>query len=278
MIEGKFWRNLGRSTILHRSILALLLVACFFIFHSSNWKEQQTKLNLGPVIPLVSSTQIQLSNRTSENRYPEFFRFIANYTNALSNNKLRVLSFGASTGMEAMTLSRYFPRALIFGVDIDEETVMLAREYVKNESRIFIFNGKNVSAKSYGPYDIIFANSVLCVHIYKPELRHLNASTLNASTLLPFDTFATVLKELDSMLKHRGVLLAVNAQYDIEEVLHSYKPLRLPDCISDCNYLHFKLCHPNVPVRSINGTAFKYDSSTDSTNKDSKHHCMFKKP
>ena len=77
---------------------------------------------------------------------------------------LRILNFGASTGVEAFTLTKYFPSATIDGAEIKEDLVskdnVEAMRLESTRGRVHFVN----STKSLlpGSYDLVTANSVLC--------------------------------------------------------------------------------------------------------------------
>lgn len=127
---------------------------------------------------LAGQNQIQLSHATAMNRYPDEYSAAQNYFRTLvsessgSMNK-KLLSFGASTGEEAITLaSMYFMNSMftIFGVDLDEDSLDKAKASAVahspkfDDNKIMFFNGKTTDISVHGPYDAIFANSVLCYH------------------------------------------------------------------------------------------------------------------
>ena len=91
---------------------------------------------------------------------------LARSTHWAGNRPAKILSFGSSTGKEAVTLARrYFPRSQIVGVDIDEATLNEARATCANySSRVTFFNGKEQPLSAHGTYDVIFANSVLTLY------------------------------------------------------------------------------------------------------------------
>ena len=80
----------------------------------------------------------------------------------------KILSFGSSTGKEALTLaSKYFHDSIIVGVDVDEPTLSAARQTCAEANvsdRVFFFNALQRPLDSLGTYHIIFADSVLCRH------------------------------------------------------------------------------------------------------------------
>ena len=137
-----------------------------------------------------------------EDRYPAVFALAANLT--ADQGAKKILSFGASTGREAHTLAdKYFPNSTIVGVDVDEGALTKARRFNRNiADRVHFFNSMVLPLDTLGEYDIIFANSVLCVHpLPRPA----------------FLLFQETLEKLDSVLRPGGLLVAVNTNYRIED-------------------------------------------------------------
>lgn len=96
--------------------------------------------------------QAQLSHQTRENRFPKIFDTIK----ALKPTPSRVLSFGCSTGEECHTLASIYPDAEIVGVDIDINSVRVARRNNKN-SRVFFLD----DVGGTGKYDVVTCIMVL---------------------------------------------------------------------------------------------------------------------
>ena len=63
----------------------------------------------------------QRSTRTAMDRYPRIFSESRDYFG--NQKKLKILSFGCSTGEEVMTLRRYFPNAVIVGAEINRRAL-----------------------------------------------------------------------------------------------------------------------------------------------------------
>jgi len=144
-----------------------------------------------------------------------------------------ILSFGSSTGEEAITLATdYFggpkyANVKIFGADIDEPTLEKARENIRKqssripESKIVLFNGRNTNIDVHGRYDIIFANRVLCYHGPYPLEQIVNR--------FPFSDFESILATLDASLKVGGIIAIVNMSYNFEdsELARRYEPVSM---------------------------------------------------
>jgi phospholipid N-methyltransferase len=150
----------------------------------------------------------QESHVTYYNRYPGAYAR-ASALKGGDINILKILSFGCSTGLEAKTLiEMYFPKSLVFGVDIDNDTLAEARENNKDHANsTYFFNGKSFPLSMLGPFDIIFANSVLCRH----------PPPVNIAEVYPFESYDHTISDLDRALKVGGVLVTVNANYFFHE-------------------------------------------------------------
>ena len=192
----------------------------------------------------VGQNQIQVSHATAKNRYPDEYRAARDYLRAHHSSSresgYRLLSFGSSTGEEAITLATlYFPnddanigsKTVLFGVDIDQETVSTAEASwlaatttddgkVIPKSKVTFFNGQNTSISEHGPYDAIFANSILCSH--PPD-----KGAKGVLQRFSFEQFESSLEYLDGNLKVGGLLAIVNTNYHFSRSKFSkrYTPL-----------------------------------------------------
>lgn len=174
--------------------------------------------------------QAQISHATYMNRYPQEYQAVAEYinNNEPSNTMMKILSFGSSTGEEAVSLatlylnSPKFQNLTIYGVDLDQASLESAKQKVIELTDtipdIEFFNGNDKNIDSYGPYDAIFANSVLCIHPF---------SIKKALTNFNFHDFESILETLDASLKEGGLLAIVNTNYYLEdtELASSYMPV-----------------------------------------------------
>ena len=174
----------------------------------------------------VSTTQRnQISHVTSLNRYPHVFAEVHRLSRALLHDHApKILSFGSSTGQEALTLaSRYFPHSIVVGVDVDEPTLSAARRICADANvsdRVFFFNSEQRPLDSLGAYDIIFADSVLCRN---PWNRHIS---------YPFSLFEQTTRQLDQVLNAGGILVMINTNYRFQDtsVAHAYREAHVEKC------------------------------------------------
>jgi hypothetical protein len=239
--------------------------------HETDGSEQMiTTLPSSAKQKQVGQSQIQRSHVTYINRYPDEYRAVKEYFDRLASKedvksstkhirtvrgddvknkktKFSFLSFGSSTGEEAITLATmYFndTKVDIFGVDLDQVSIDKAKDSVTTkypklveDGKVTFFNGKEVDISEYGPYDAIFANSVLCYHGEKgvtPEA---------IVEMYPFSDFEASLGYLDANLNVGGVLAIVNTNYHFSHAEDLYKKYRP---ISNCpNFV------PKVDIKNV---------------------------
>ena len=173
--------------------------------------------------------QHQLTSTTSYNRYPHIFRFVKSLSH--SNDNLKILSFGCSTGEECFSIRSYFPYAQITGADINVDNLKKAIKRNSDSKTQFVISEVDL-LKSKGPFDIIFAMSVLCRWEDTKDLE-------NCASVYPFSKFESTINDLYSILKHDGLLIVYNANFIIEEtnVSKFLMPLDLND-ISESGFVH----------------------------------------
>ncbi|MGE0741944.1 MAG: class I SAM-dependent methyltransferase [Hyphomonadaceae bacterium] len=155
-----------------------------------------------------ASRQLQTRGSTSYNRYPKTFAAAAELTKRACGNGARVLSFGCSIGEECVALAElHFTNAndRIFGVDVDARAIDQARAS-RAHDRVTYFASGDSGLDVAGPFDAIFAMSVLCVW---PETRDL----ADISSIFPYERFLATCHELDLRLKIGGLLVIHNANY-----------------------------------------------------------------
>lgn len=162
----------------------------------------------------------QLHKGTSFDRYPEIFRTaqarVAQKSGpGLNGSSLRILSFGCSDGDEMDTIRAYFPDAQIFGCDIDLDA---AKSRDRLPGRVFLSTRDNVL--EHGPYDVIFACSVLC--------RHPLPRNKTVPDLFPFTEFVDLATWIDDALAGDGLFCLYNGSYLFEELpfASAYRPIR----------------------------------------------------
>lgn len=185
----------------------------------------------------------QVSHATVYNRYPNVYRAASR----MSKRDAKILNFGSSVGLEIKTLAEiYFPAATLVGVDVDDSILNEARNNNANHSnRTFFFNSRIFPLDLFGTYDVVVANSVLCLH------PHFD------SDAYPFSVFEASLVEINRVLQVGGLLSMVNPSYRLEDtsIGSHYKPVdidcgNLPTCCSQFVPVHNKKGQ-GVPIRDI---------------------------
>ena len=160
---------------------------------------------------------------TKRNRYPQLFQAVKTFYSSESRNtppnfymenSPTILAFGCSNGDEMITLKEYFPNAKVLGCDINLDEYFSRKELPHSD--VFYSNSENI--KKNGPYDIIFANSVLCYH---PAKRPVPLA-------FSFEEFKSLLIDLNMSLRNGGILCAYNMSYLFSELPFAaeYRPVR----------------------------------------------------
>jgi hypothetical protein len=123
---------------------------------------------------------------------------VKNAWNAANSTPPRILSFGCSTGDEMTTIATYFPDAEIQGCDIDLE-IAQGRDDLPGP---VYFSTPEAIAEN-GPYDIVFAHSVLCLHPFEAPV----------PGEFPFADFEKLVRSLHDNLNDQGLLCLYNLSY-----------------------------------------------------------------
>lgn len=154
----------------------------------------------------------QLSAATSFDRYPSLFSALAGVS-----KPARILSFGCSTGEECASIRKYWPEAEIVGVDINDQSLRLAR------TRYAFADFHHAEAlPDLAPFDIVFAMSVLC--------RHRDAKDKDdISEVYPFAMFEEAVSSIAGKVAPGGFLVVFNSNYRFEDTKESaeFTPLFL---------------------------------------------------
>ena len=152
----------------------------------------------------------QVSNRTWENRYLLHFTLLSELIYPKS-----ILSFGCSTGEECQTLEACFPRATIYGTDINDKVLSLAKQ--KYPSIHFISPYLNPKTHTF---DAISAMNVL------------HRRTKDCEILPPYSRtdFDTQIQKFHHLLNPGGHLILFKSEYSDPqgfELVHSFDRLLL---------------------------------------------------
>eukprot|EP00435_Cladocopium_sp_Y103_P036384 s645_g9.t1 len=177
----------------------------------------------------------QVKHDTAYNRYPNVYRAASR----LSKSDVKILNFGSSVGLEIKTLAEiYFPKATLVGVDVNDKILNEARNNnVNHSNRTFFFNSRVFPLDLLGTYDMVVANSVLCLH------PHFDLDAY------PFSIFESSLVEINRVLQVGGLLSMVNPSYRLEDtsIGSHYKPVDI-----DCGNAP-TCCNQFVPVHDTKG-------------------------
>ena len=139
-------------------------------------------------------------NDTFDDRYPKIFEFVQATLGAAS--KIKILSYGCSTGDEVFSLRRYFPRATIKGIDINPGSIAVCRRRLQEtpDANVAFAAAASTTAEASGDYDAIFAMAVL---------RHGSLGlpgVTRCDHLIRFDDFARTVADFERCLKPGGLL------------------------------------------------------------------------
>ncbi len=169
----------------------------------------------------VTEAEIHQVESTTENdRYPKVFQVVKQHFDDLNKTPHTILSFGCSTGQECSSLREYFPDSMIVGADINKDSLQTAKRNCQDPNTVFV-DSSTSELEEAGPYDLIFAMSVLCRW---PETKFLNDS----SSMYPFSKFEKAVQRLDSSLTPGGLFVVVNSSYWLTDALTGYDIIEVP--------------------------------------------------
>lgn len=199
----------------------------------------------------------QIHNGTHAGRNVPFMHDVAAVLGA--DAPLNILSFGCSTGEECVDFAAAFPNAVITGLEVNPEILAVAKRVEGPRVRILPSTADALTAN--GPYDVIFAMSVLCL---SPETIGMD----NIGKVYPFKQFNKMVSLLDRHLKPGGILGAYNAQYFIEETWagKSYSPVQQPSYgaagwIEKCEKSGRRVCTTTFTHSGVDYTWPEWDAS-----------------
>jgi 2-polyprenyl-3-methyl-5-hydroxy-6-metoxy-1,4-benzoquinol methylase len=158
---------------------------------------------------------LQTASTTEFDRHPDLFKVVSELFSIEPN--CRILSFGCSTGKECISLLEYFKNANIVGTDINKKSLKTAHREANNSHIEYLFSNDTVIAKE-GPYDIIFALSVLCKN---PEAEFIE----DISKIYSFKEYEKTILFFDQILKPGGVLVIRSSNFMFKDtsVFKNYK-------------------------------------------------------
>ena len=146
-------------------------------------------------------------NDTLNDRYPDIFSFAQSQLGA--TNKVKILSYGCSTGDEVFSLRQYFPNAAIKGIDINPANIAVCRKRLNaaSDSGIAFQTASSSEQESSATYDAIFFVAVL---------RHgslgLHGVT-RCDHLIRFEDFARAVADFERCLKPGGLLIMRHSNF-----------------------------------------------------------------
>lgn len=140
-------------------------------------------------------------NDTLNDRYPDIFSFVQSQLGA--TNKVKILSYGCSTGDEAFSLRQYFPNATIKGIDINPANIAVCRKRLSAapDAGIVFQTAASSEEESSATYDAIFCMAVL---------RHGSLGlpgVTRCDHLIRFEDFARAVADFERCLKPDGLLI-----------------------------------------------------------------------
>lgn len=164
----------------------------------------------------------QTSAVTCMNRYPDTFLECSRYFG--NNDRIRLLSFGCSTGEEVLTLREYFPNAEIVGADINKRNLKACRK-LKTDGRISFVYSSPKNLKRLGTFDAIF-----CMAVFQRTPHYIAESGISdISEIYPFEKFENQIAVLGEMVKPKGLLVVHFSQYSFEDTRIASKFTSLND-------------------------------------------------
>ena len=144
--------------------------------------------------------QFQPYNHTLPDRYPWLFKFAS--ARLGDSPVLRLLSFGCSTGEEAFALRKYFPKAVIKGIDIDSANVAVCemRAQTDHSPAMSFATAATTNGELASSFDAIFCLAVLC----NGDLTISGAQ--RSDPLLNFEDYEQMVTDFERCLRPGGLL------------------------------------------------------------------------
>ncbi|GMK40287.1 hypothetical protein PCCS19_33430 [Paenibacillus sp. CCS19] len=176
-------------------------------------------------LKLLNKQQVhQTSSTTSMDRYPILFTACRDYLNSSypSQEPLKLLSFGCSTGEEVLSLRQYFPNARIVGAEINRRSLAICQSHPVDERISFIYSSPE-EIKRHGPYDAVFCMAVM----QRKPLDTARKGIRSLKPIYPFERFQEQIEQLDQLLRPGGLLIVHFTQYNVQDtsIADRYEPL-----------------------------------------------------
>ena len=203
--------------------------------------------------PVLMPGQFQTYNHTLPDRYPWLFQFAAE--SLAKSSDLHLLSFGCSRGDEVFALRKYFPTAVIKGVDIDPGNIAYCRSQMPVELplKMSFAIARSVEAEPDASFDAIFCLAVLC----RGDLTARQAQSSSPSFL--FEHFEAIVADLARCVKPGGILFLLTTNFrfcdtvtaaHFDCVLEAAPSQLAADVLFDSsNRLMAGVCYPEVGFR-----------------------------
>lgn len=155
-----------------------------------------------------------------EDRYPELFEELA----SIAFKNKTILSYGCGMGQELLTIRKYAPTALVYGVDINPEAVVSARELTKNDNHIVVMDAAELpELRTCANAPVI--DCVLAMNVFKRQ-----SSRDFGHKEYTREEFRDDILELTEFLRPLGFLVVDGIQYqimDIPELAEKFAPMHL---------------------------------------------------
>lgn len=181
--------------------------------------DDQTTFFINEMLPVETGFEKELRDYASEHRVPILRRDAAAFLRTLVSLKKpsRILEVGTAIGYSAILMSKSSPESHIDTVEIDTDSVVLARQNIKkagaeNQIRVIAGDGNEVLAALTKPYDMIFMDAAKgqYIHLYDDAMRLLNKDGLLVCDNCIF--YGKVLdKPEDAPHKHRTIVANLRA-------------------------------------------------------------------
>lgn len=145
---------------------------------------------------------------TLDDRYPEIFATLRHLIG--EGTPAEMLSYGCSTGEEVFTLRRYFPKAIIGGIDISTKRIAIAKQRLAEAGQagegLSFAVSANPENEPQAHYDVVFAMAVF---------RHgdLSDGPPSAKGKIDFESFNAMLTTLAKCIKPGGYLAVRHANF-----------------------------------------------------------------
>jgi len=170
---------------------------------------------------------LQRKTNTAPNRYPGIFRTARALLSEahgpdLNGARLRILSFGCSSGEEVFSIRSYFPDAEIFACDCNQTVLREAAKNLRDDPAHLFYSTPEAIAEN-GPFDLIFAMSVFC---QSPA----STKVANLQTIYPFQLFEDLAGNLSENLRPGGLFSIINCNYLFRDLSFApqYQAVRSP--------------------------------------------------